>query len=197
MKKRYVALCVIICLVLCLAIGVITKLFILKGKSDETVLAVVNNQKIYKSQVDIIKWSQELSRKNAKAFGTDGTEITVQSEEEILNDLIRNTVVTQEAKKQKLTANYSDAKKYVQSNYELLMSNNDENSEFLKEYMRELDLSESEYIELAAKEYQDVMMRGNLYNDFVSKNSGKQENVDDLYNEYVAELLSKADIVYK
>ena len=81
-----------------------------KYKQDKSLVAVVGNEKIYQYQIDIQRSAQELSKKNAVEMGADETTIIIQTDDEILENLIRNEVILQEAKSQKLTSTYSDAK---------------------------------------------------------------------------------------
>lgn len=208
MKKKFFVLGAIVLLLALSATGVFAKHHFSKEendffdtakkiKNDKTVVAIVDNEKIYKYQIDFIKASQRLSQKNAELSGIDASEITVQSDEEILQQLIRNTVIVQEAKRQKKEAKYNDAKKYIKTNYDKIMADNDSNSEFLRKYMSELGLSENEYIKLASQGYQDTMTRENFYNDFAHKNSETTENIQELYEQYVLQLLDGADVQYK
>ncbi len=125
------------------------------------------------------------------------SKITVKSQQEILNDIIKNTVVLQEAKSKKLTANYNEAQKYIKENYNTVMATDNENSRLLKDYMEKLNLSENEYLKKSSEAYQDTMTRGNFYNAFVKEKTGSSENIEKLYEEYVKKLVDKADIVYK
>lgn len=208
MKKKFFVLGAIVLLLALSATGVFAKHHFSKEendffdtakgiKNDKTVVAIVDNEKIYKYQIDFIKASQRLSQKNAELSGIDASGITVQSDEEILQQLVRNTVIVQEAKRQKKEAKYSDAQKYIKTNYDKIMADNDANSEFLKKYMSELGLSENEYIKLASQGYQDTMTRENFYNDFALKNSEATENIQELYEQYVLQLLDGADVEYK
>ena len=55
-------------------------------------------------------------------MGGDVSKITVQTDDEILETLIYNEVILQEAKKQKLTADYSDAKKQQEEYFETIVA---------------------------------------------------------------------------
>ena len=165
-------------------------------KTDKTVAATVNNTKIYQHQIDFQRASQQLSKENAENSGYDASKITVQTDKEILDELIRNEVVLQEAKKQKLAADYSEAKKYIKSNYDAIIEKNDENAKILKEYMNELELDEDEYIKQASEAYQNVLTRSNLYESFIKGKIGTADELQQQYEIYVSELIKAASIKY-
>ena len=140
--------------------------------------------------------SQRLSKENAEKNSYDTSEITVDSTDKILKNIIRETVALNEAKRLKLTAKYSDAKKYITENYNAMMSEDSENSRFMKQYLSEMNFSEKEYIKQASEAYQDTLTRTNLYNYFIKDREGSEEELKSQYEQYLDELTDKADIVY-
>lgn len=207
MKKIIIALIAVISLGVIGTVGIIAKNHTTadedkffnsakKYKRDKTVVAVVDNEKIYKYQVDFMQSSQRLSKENAEKNGYDASEITVDSADKILKSIIRETVALNEAKRLKLTAKYSDAKKYITENYNAMMSEDSENSRFMKQYLNEMNFSEKEYLKQASEAYQDTLTRTNLYNYFIKDREGTEEELKLQYEQYLDELTDKADIVY-
>ena len=199
MKKIIIALIAVISLGVIGTVGIIAKNHTTadedkffnsakKYKRDKTVVAVVDNEKIYKYQVDFMQSSQRLSKETS--------EITVDSTDKILKSIIRETVALNEAKRLKLTAKYSDAKKYITENYNAMMSEDSENSRFMKQYLNEMNFSEKEYLKQASEAYQDTLTRTNLYNYFIKDREGTEEELKSQYEQYLDELTDKADIVY-
>ena len=165
-----------------------------KMKEDKTVVAVVNNDKIYQYQIDIQSASQKLSQTNLVEAGGDPSLISLQTEDEILDSLIRNLVTLQEAKAQKLTAKYSDAKKYQEAQFAQIKAANDEQTRFFEQYRKEMGWDEKEHLKQASLEWQNVMTRTNLYNKFFEDNP---DATPEDYEKYIDSLVQKADIEYK
>lgn len=202
---KFTCILIIVALFLSVGMGAIAKISIDKEnqtffdatkklKEDKTLVAIVNGEKIYQYQIDIQNAAQELSKKNIVAAGGDEKLAIIKTEDEIIENLIRQTVVFQEAKNQKLTAKYSEAKKYQEEQISMIMSANDEQSRFLEQYLQEMSWSEKEFIEHAATQWQREMTKSNLKNKFFEKNSSATEQD---YEEYVDRLVEAAEIEYK
>ncbi len=207
MKKsiKIIAVIALVVIILAAGIGVVAKQAIdkknqelfdvaKKYKEDKTVVAVVNNDKIYQYQIDIQLAAQKLSQTNMAEAGEDVSLITVQTEEEILDGLIRNAVALQEAKKQKLTAKYSDAKAYQEEQFAAIKAADDEQTRFFEQYRTEMGWSENEHLKLASLQWQNVMTRTNLYNKYFEDNPDATEET---WEKYIDSLVEKADIEYK
>lgn len=165
-----------------------------KINSDKTVAAVVNGDNIYKYQIDIQLASQKLSQDNLIQAGGDPSLVTIQTEDEILDSLIRNLVTLQEAKAQKLTADYNDAKEYQEKQFAQIKAANDEQSRFFEQYRKEMGWSEKEHLKQASLQWQDVMTMTNLYNKYFKDNpNASQED----YDGYIDSLVKSAKIEYK
>lgn len=204
-KIRFIFTIVITALVLSIGIGVIAKqstneknqIFFdiaKKSKKDKTVVAIVDNEKIYQYQIDIQIAAQELSQKNAVEAGADISLMTIQTEEEVLKYLIRNTVILQEAKKQKLTAKYSDAKKQQEEQFDIIMDADNEQTKFIEQYREEMGWTEKEHIKQAAIEWQNTLTKANLKNKFFEENI---DSTEEDYEKYIDTLVENANIEYK
>lgn len=207
MKKRtkIIAVIALVVIILAAGIGVVAKQAIdkknedffstaKKYKEDKTVVAVVNNDKIYQHQIDIQLAAQKLSQTNMTEAGGDPTLITIRTEEEILDELIRNAVTLQEAKKQKLTAKYSDAKAYQKEQLSIVKAADDEQTRFFEQYIDEMGWTEKEYLKQVSLQWQKVMTRANLYNKFFEDNPDATEET---WEKHIDSLVEKADIEYK
>lgn len=207
MKKRtkIIAVIALVVIILAAGIGVVAKQAIdkknedffstaKKYKEDKTVVAVVNNDKIYQHQIDIQLAAQKLSQTNMTEAGGDPTLITIRTEEEILDELIRNAVTLQEAKKQKLTAKYSDAKAYQKEQLSIVKAADDEQTRFFEQYIDEMCWTEKEYLKQVSLQWQKVMTRTNLYNKFFEDNPDATEET---WKKHIDSLVEKADIKYK
>lgn len=207
MKKRtkIIAVIALVVIVFAAGIGVVAKQAIdkknedffsttKKYKEDKTVVAVVNNDKIYQYQIDIQLAAQKLSQTNMAEAGGDPTLITIRTEEEILDDLIRNAVILQEAKSKKLTAKYSDAKAYQEEQLSIVKAADDEQTRFFEQYIDEMGWTEKEYLKQVSLQWQKVMTRANLYNKFFEDNPDATEET---WEKYIDSLVENADIEYK
>ncbi len=213
MKKK-VLLCGVLLIMLCIVIsvgvaaidwfGVETEgLFdILKSQSklsQSDVVAEVNGEKIYRQSIDAALKSKEMSvayigenSNNSSAFNKE------KAEKEIINEKVRNIVVRKEAERLGLKADYEEAKKAALEAYNISKEKgNEQQYQFLQDYMKAMDYTEEEYIEILTQGYVEMYTRANLYNEFVQ---GRDQSYDVLvaeYEDYVKELIEKADIVYK
>ncbi|MBQ6718016.1 MAG: SurA N-terminal domain-containing protein [Clostridia bacterium] len=207
MRKLVKIICVsiVVALFLSIGIGVIAEISVdeenqkffsatKKLKEDKTVVAIVNNEKIYQYQIDIQMAAQELSQKNITEMGVDTSLVSTLTEDEILGNLIKNAIILQEAKKQKLTAKYSDAKKYQEEQFELIMASDDEQTRFIEQYRQEMGWSEKEHIKQAAIEWQKEMTKSNFKNKFFDENPSATEQD---YENYIDTLVECAEIEYK
>ena len=205
MTKKATLLSVIVIVAVILGIGVVAKqstyekydkLFTVAKnyKKDKTVAAIVNGDKIYKYQIDIQLAAQKLSQTNMAEAGGDPSLITQRTEDEILDELIRNTVILQEAKKQKLTAKYSESKKYQEEQLSIVKAADDEQTRFFEQYIDEMGWTEKEYLNQVSLQWQKVMTRTNLYNKFFKDNP---DATDETCKKYVDSLVENADIEYK
>lgn len=207
MKKRtkIIAVIALVVIILAAGIGVVAKQAIdkknedffstaKKYKEDKTVVAVVNNDKIYQYQIDIQLAAQKLSQTNMAEAGGDPSLITQRTEDEILDDLIRSAVTLQEAKAQKLTAKYSEAKEYQEEQFAAIMAADDEQTRYIEQYRKEMGWTEKEHLKHASLQWQDVMTKTNLYNKFFEDNPDATEET---WEKYIDSLVENADIEYK
>lgn len=162
----------------------------IKNDSSGTVVAVVNGESIYKETIDFYIASAELSASGSAIYKTE-------DKTEILDELIRDTVVRQEAERLGLEADYNEAYDLISSAYGDLKKQGGENYEFLKNYLKKLDLTESEYLQQGAEAYRRAMTRSNLYSHFVKDKTGTDDELLAAYDEYVKQLIEKSEIEYK
>lgn len=213
MKKKLL-LCGMLLIMLCVVIsvgvaaidwfGVETEgLFdILKNQSklsQSDVVAEVNGEKIYRQSIDAALKSKEMSVAYIEENSNNNSAFNKQiAEKEIINEKIRNIVVRKEAERLGLKADYEEAKKAALEAYNISKEKgNEQQYQFLQNYMKAMDYTEEEYIEILTQGYVEMYTRANLYNEFVQ---GRDESYDVLvaeYEDYVKKLIEKADIVYK
>jgi len=193
-----------------------------EGQEDKTVIATVNGEPIYKSSVEIkknfYKLSTELSTKqiNEMVISDDEKQVLLEklsstnskTDKEILDDLIKQKVVLQEAHKKGLTVSDDEAYQYAKEQIELCKKagsdenateTNKKNYEFMLAYMEEMQFTEAEYIDNAKDSYKNMLEKGLLYKDFkeeYSKNNGDENELENAIRNYEDELVSKAKIVY-
>ena len=171
-KIKFIIVALLITVILSIGVGVVAKQAIdkknqelfdaaKKYKQDKTVIAVVDGDKIYQYQMDIQLASQKLSQANMIEAGGDPTLIPQRTEDEILDELIRNTVILQEAKEQKLTAKYSDAKAYQEEQFAAIKAANDDQTRFFEQYREEMGWTEEEHLKQASLGWQESMTRAN------------------------------------
>ena len=151
-------------------------------------------KKIYKETIDFLASGEDLSQKNSiSAIGDTNSNSDKNS---ILQNQIRNIVVLSEAERLGLVASYEDAKKYTIENYELVKQIGGETYETIKNYMEEIHLTEDEYLEKCTDSNRKMLTRGNLYKHFIKDKNGTNEELLKQYEDYVNELIKKADIEY-
>ena len=212
MKKKYlftIALFVSFCIMLSV-VAIATDWFdfesqdlfdILKSsqeKKESDVIVVVNGEKIYRHSVEAQMKASEMSAQTLQ--NTENNQSSVdkdEAEKEIINEKIRNIVVRQEAERKGLTADYETAKKAALESYNNAKELDDENYQFLLDYMEAMDYTEEEYIEIMINGYIKMYTRANLYDWFVKGKEGTYEQLVSEYEEYVQSLIDKADIIYK
>lgn len=183
---------------------------------DKTVVATVNGEPIYRAAVRNQKASEELSCKQALAQGSmrqKQQERAMQTEEDLLSELIRKEVILQEATRQGLLADnkkvYTEQKEIYEalkaatkegtaSSYDLL------NYQFVCDYREALNLSEEEYLQQAANAYCLTLTRANLFaqfkQEYLADHPNAQpddEEIRQAFDAYVDTLVEAADIQYK
>lgn len=184
-------------------------------QKDEKILATVNGEKLYKSDVDFQCEFSDLSYTLA-AKQLDRMNIpeaqkqdllkqqrdSQKTEAEILDDLIKETVILQEAKRQGISISDEEARAFALEQYTLLKelaltsepsSPNRINYEFIKQYMEKMDLTEEEYIDKATIEYKKLLILNKFYESAAITNRISNQNNMDNYTET---LLRQAEIVY-
>jgi|GEM_PF-5348648 len=185
--------------------------------NDETVIAAVNGEPIYKRSIVIQHAYEELSKQQLikaleetddSVFGyeekqksiKEAREKKLKTDKEILDELIRKEVVYQEAVKNGCSASYEEAYDQAKEAYELVKElalkegaaeSDIESYQFILDTMEVLGFDEERYLEKAAEDQRQFMTRNNLYTLF----RGDSENGD--YEKYVDSLVKKAKIEKK
>lgn len=169
-----------------------------KANSDEkTVVAIVEGKKIYQETIDFLAVGEEIALTNSTSEIDDEDFTASVDKEKILEKQIRDTVVFAEAKRKGLEASDDEARRYTLENYEMIKEFDPDGYQFLLNYMEEMNITEEEYLELLTECNKKMLTRANLYDEFAKDKSGSYEEKVALYEIYVEELISKADIEYK
>lgn len=188
-------------------------------RNNKTVAALVNGEPIYKSTVDFQREYHELSYKTGiskiesldipeekkQKYLADLEDKRNETDEEILDTLIENQVLMKEAQKQGIQVSYEKAYNQETEQFKVLKKaalreNAEEidknNYLFITEYMKSMNMTEEEYLEQAANVYRTALMRGQLLKNFSATISAQkdQSEIDAQVNEYVKNLVEKADI---
>lgn len=169
------------------------------GQKD--VVAIIGDKKIYQENIEMVKASEALSNKQKEEYaqqnGLPVPKFSQRDEEEILEQLIRQNVIYQQAETDGILPSYADAYSMAEENYNIIIKQNNENTEFLKNYMRALNIHEKEYIKRSAESNRFLMAQNNLYKKFIEGKSGTDEELKAQFEKYVDTLVEKADIQYK
>ncbi len=176
-----------------------------QGKTDNaenkgSVIATVDGAAIYERDLQLVALT-------TKAFFPQ----QAVDDKQIFNELIRKQVIYNQAEKLGLVVPYEQAEKSIVANYELIKAATESQDEreradaqtafgLIEEYMRGFGLTEEQYIKMASKQMQKVMTYGAVYTNF-KEGLAKDIQADDFavneqYEKYINDLLSKADIQY-
>ncbi len=204
--KRFTA--IIVSVILIITVGIVTTAINFSDKAeknflssvnsrnrDETVVAVVDGEKIYQYEIDVKLAAIELNKANTpEEYHYMIEEL---SPEEILNKRIRNIVLLNEAKRQGITADYQQAAKYIKESYDMIMAANDEQTEFYKKYIEEIEMTEEEYLKLATDIYYNALLRDGLYKKYCEGREEDSATLKQEFENYASELVSKATVEIK
>lgn len=233
MKKSIVSILILlsVCIVICGAVIAADYVFgfglsdLLKGfekSEDKTVAATVNGEPVYSSSLlfkkDFYRLSTELSTKQINEMNISEDEKQVfleklkstnnKTDKEILDDLIKQKVIMQEAHKKGLTVSDEKARLYAKEQIGLcknagLDKNASEdakkNYEFMQYYMEQMNLTEEKYIDRSVSSYKSILEKGLLLKDFSDtylQGGGNAAELDGAFEDYQNDLLKKAEIVY-
>lgn len=207
MKKKYILLAVVILLIVSIFIvkaqekNNTDELLDLAGKAKNPtqIIAVVDGVEIYQENIDFMLKANEISKENSpqQIIDDDIQQSEVVDQQQLLNKRIRSIVIYNEAKKLGLEADYNEAYQTAKSAYDIAKEANDENYALIVDYMERIEFSEEEYLELAAKTYQNLMTQSNLYSEFIKDKTGTEDELKTQFEEYVEQLIEQAEIEYK
>lgn len=208
MKKRIILISIIaIGLILLISIGAFAEkhldqdtLDLLEAakkasdKDNRTVVAIVDGKEIYQETIDFLSKGEEISLKNSPE-AVDGEKTEVDTEA-ILKKEIRNAVILSEAKRQGLTVSEKEAEEFTKKNHELVKEIGGDTYEMILDYMKAMELTEKEYLEVCTKNNQNKMTRSKLYQKFAEGKTGGSDEIAAQYEEYIDTLVEKADVEY-
>lgn len=203
MKKIIMIIAITLVVALFVSIGVValdknTNLFssffkvVDESKEKNNIVASVNGEPIYRSMVDVkVSYNNMIYSMNKDIVSNNAEKLKIKNEEEILEELIESRVIIQEAKRLNLDYAYEKAFVDMEKSYNIVKDMNDENYKFLVSYMEAANLTESEYLKIAAQAYADRVSRANLKSYY-----GKLDKKYDSFEDYIKGLVSEATIVY-
>ena len=208
--KKFFLVATIIALISCLiiSIGVLAENYIdddiikifnaakRTNNEDKTVVAIVNGKKIFQETIDFLATGNLISQ-STTSLNVDSYESNSDDKNEILEKQIRNAVVLSEAEKLGLTASYEEAEKYTMNNYEMLKEIGGETYNIIKDYIKELEMTEEEYLKKSIEINRNMLTRANLYDNFIKEKNGSYDELILQYESYVNKLIENAQIEYK
>lgn len=208
--KKFFLVATIIALISCLiiSIGVLAENYIdddiikifnaakRTNNEDKTVVAIVNGKKIFQETIDFLATGNLISQ-STTSLNVDSYESNSDDKNEILEKQIRNAVVLSEAEKLGLTASYEEAEKYTMNNYEMLKEIGGETYNIIKDYIKELEMTEEEYLKKSIEINRNMLTRANLYDNFIKGKNGSYDELILQYESYVNKLIENAQIEYK
>lgn len=166
------------------------------NNEDKTVVAIVNGKKIFQETIDFLATGNLISQ-STTSLNVDSYESNSDDKNEILEKQIRNAVVLSEAEKLGLTASYEEAEKYTMNNYEMLKEIGGETYNIIKDYIKELEMTEEEYLKKSIEINRNMLTRANLYDNFIKGKNGSYDELILQYESYVNKLIENAQIEYK
>ena len=123
---------------------------------------------------------------------------------EVLEKLIRNAVIDQEAERLKLTVSQEEARKVAAEQYQVLKdaaSREDEANKDARGYYQSLvdyrearHMTEEQYIDESANAYRALMIRGKVKEAFLTGYQG--DDPDGAWDAHLSSLIAQADIEY-
>ena len=183
-----------------------------QGDEKNDVIATVNDVVIYQHTVDAYKDLYRIQRAAFESSVSNSTTnnsadtlleeaLELPSDQEVLDVLIRNKVLEQEAARKGITISEQELLSIAQNQYALLkeaaQSDNISDSVlnnylFILAYQREMGWTEEEYIQQSLTAYKAVIIRQMLYQNFASSYIG--ESIDEAFTNYTNNLVSQATI---
>lgn len=230
MSKNRKILLMIVLLITILAASIITAAgsnpWFLLGKNSlkyekdrDVIIAKVGNTKITKEDIEMQilfnKFQKEVLNRKLSELQNSNLNINSflsvdVSRKDILNKLIDEAILYEEAQRQGLNVTYDDAKKFMENTRyimnaiakgELKCENQKEAMEEIynfKAYIKGLGMSEDEYWNEIIVYYQKILSIGNLKNKIISPMSEKDKNdinkVNEFFEKYKNELRKKYKI---
>lgn len=184
-------------------------------QEDETIAAKVNGEPIYQSTVDLqlefFKLSQSLATNQIQEMDipeAQRQELLKQQKnppktaDDILDDLIKETVLLQEAERRGISVSDKEARAFAFEQYTILKnlastsdsSVNRKNYEFIQQYMLEMNLTEEQYIDKVTSIYKNMLIINKFYETTASLSN--TPNAESTTQNDLDSLLAKANIVY-
>lgn len=174
---------------------------------NRQIAATVNGEPIYKDTVEIALLTNRIGVKNAAAALEENGEdpslydfdaLKYECYQTILDDLIRERVVKQEAERSEISVDYREAYDALKETFEILEENpDDESTKALERYKKAVGLSDEEYFERTVEAYRSQLMITRLYENFAETVDGTSFDAERAYEEYVLNLIKEAEIIYR
>lgn len=184
-KKYYVATGVI---VLTIIAG-----FTIHSVINSDVKVIVNNDKIYRQQINTLQKSQKVITKIKQE---QGIQIDVEhlSYNERLDKCIRDQVILQQAERDDVLADYDECYRYQKEQLENIIKNGGKDAEFISQYREMMGFTLDQYLEQATISWQISTTNGNLCTKYFEDNPDATEQD---YEKYIFSLVEKSNIKYK
>lgn len=185
---------------------------------NEEVAVTVNGEKIYQSTVNLqleyskLSYLMSVNQLESKDIPEEQKQQLLekikslqQTEDGILNQLIKESVILQEAERQGITFSDEEAMSYALEQFALVKNSvvTDDTSptgilnyEFFKKYIAALHLTEEQYIDKAAEAYKRMFIIKKFNETIAAVNQTPSSIEESNLSSYVDSLLSQAEIVY-
>lgn len=133
---------------------------------------------------------------------------TQKTDREILDDIIRDVVIMQEAHRQGITVSDEEAYNFGKEQFNLVKkaaespnasATDVQNYQVLVEYMKNKNWSEEQYLEEVGESYKDILVQQKFYETYLASYNSitNSINEDSSYQQYIDNLVNQATIVYK
>ena len=181
----------------------------LMGKDSQMYQTVINGKPILQKNVDAELTMYDVLTAYVDVNG-GGTSLPEEwqnkrpTQAEVLEKLIRNAVIEQEAERLKLTVPQEEARKIAAQQYQVLKdaaSREDEVNKDARGYYQSLvdyrearHLTEKQYINESANVYRALMLRGKVKEAFLTDYQG--DDPDGAWDAHLSSLIAQADIAY-
>ncbi len=186
----------------------------LQNKSNDTVIAYVNKEPIYQRDFLVAKKTAEITSAYALSQISDmdnsedrarlEAQFAMPDDNTILQKLIKNAVMVQEAERRHITVSDDEACAYGEKTYKEMQeaaaanSQNQTDLDLINAYMTALNLSPEEYFQTVAKDgYKSYLMKEKLYESVYAAFTEEQKASETAYEDYINQLINQAEVVFE